>query len=108
MLQRQGNISLFKFYSKKFRCFQERASLKAAEFVHENLVMYIPGALKLYDFHVHVQSDILFFRFDVKKSVALTRVSVSQPRLRILRCVFLEHFIRLALSQRNSVILTRG
>ena len=46
-MQRQGNISLFEFDPKKFRCFEERASLKAAEFVHENLVMCIPGALKL-------------------------------------------------------------
>ena len=73
-MQRPGNISLLEFFHKKFRCFEERASLKAAGFMHLNLVMYIPGALKLYDFHVHEQGDILFFRFDLKNSVASMRV----------------------------------
>ena len=68
-----GNILLFRFYLKIFRCLEEMASLRAAGFGHQNVVMRIPRPIKLYDFYVHVQGDNLFFRFDDKNSVALTR-----------------------------------
>ena len=69
----QGDILLFRFHLKTFRFLEEMTSLRAAGFRHQNLVMRIPGALKLYDCYVHVQGDNLFFRFDVKNYVALTR-----------------------------------
>ena len=48
-------------------------SLGAVSFGHQNLVMRIHGAIKLYDFHVHVQGDILFIRYNLKNSVDLAR-----------------------------------
>ena len=83
------------------------ASLRAAGFGHQNVVMRIPRPIKLYDFYVHVQGDNLFFRFDDKNSVALTRGWVSRPQgksTKILRCVFVFD----AYSLNHTIFLCRG
>ena len=68
---------IFRFHLKKFRSLKEMASLRAAGYGHQNLVMRIPGALKIYEFYLHLQEYNLFFRFDVKNSIFLTRGCVA-------------------------------
>ena len=72
----------------------ERVCFLAAGLERENHAMRIPGALKLYDFSVHRQGDILLFTLDLKTFVALRRELVSRLQdksTKILRYVFLQH-----------------
>ena len=54
----QGNILLFRFHLKIFRCLEDMANVRAAGFGHQNLVLRILRAIKLYDFYVLVQGDL--------------------------------------------------
>ena len=74
----QGDILFFRFDFKKFRFFEERASLSATGFEQQNFALRIPRALESYDFSVHGRGD---FPLSSKNSFTPTRGSFMAARL---------------------------